>query len=946
MRNRWLLNHLTPAVLLGAAWLGVAPAAPSADESLVDAIERLADSSFEQRRAATHTLWAAGEAARPLLEAAAESKNAEVRSRAQTVLDHFKYGILATTPAEDVALIGRFRQGDRGVKTDALKQLAERGSIEVVLRLLKLEPDKRMHATVRAQLIGYLEKSANISQIMRMAGQAPTSTLRSDFVRIALTKYENEDDFNAIVRLGATHADPEVRRAIGAWIEQSSSRFMPVLIEQGEYATVERLLELSAVGELGMRHLAVYALLRGDLEQRIDALRQRISQSAEAEDADAIRLLAWLLRAKGDRAAAREVVGQLGDAGHELMRTLLAESADWEAARRFNEASPRPSELEGAPAERLGFRAAYERLAGDEKAFRETIDELIRLANANLSMSRHCAEVLLIHGETDRAIQLKQTEAPIEAFELMCEQFRYAEAFRLAEIGEDEAARHAWFVQMADDARTHANRSQQRLGIGLYAAQVLARVGHRNEAQEAFELIGQALRTDGFVSRIRSLCDAELKSGFKDLAFQHSAMIVGKDRSILSTLFPKNHPTADTLWDYFRQVDSKETYATTLGRIRQLLYRRPGQTSPPVGLEPLIDAIERAAVGDSPAKQARWLHAAGRTAELWGRRDLAKRCFGQAAEHSASAAFSYADQCVVDTNWLEAAHWYRVSWELDHRRAGSIFLQGKMLANAGRADEGRQLMELARLMPLADSEARYQQLAAPLKSHQLGDEAARQWKLIAEQGIQADEEVLSAVRDLGNVAERTDPLAAADYWERMLLACLQLKFRFVHSKGYIQIPYLVHKTRGRGLLAAERTDQAVTSIERAHRICPGDGGLVELVVPALEAAGRPELADQLFDKTYEIMAASSRLFAHSSVIRNDLAWMSARCNRRLDEALQLAEAAVEFSPRTASYIDTLGEVHFRRGELTEAIACAERCLEIEPDNRGYQKQLDRFRASQ
>ena len=58
-----------------------------------------------------------------------------------------------------------------------------------------------------------------------------------------------------------------------------------------------------------------------------------------------------------------------------------------------------------------------------------------------------------------------------------------------------------------------------------------------------------------------------------------------------------------------------------------------------------------------------------------------------------------------------------------------------------------------------------------MKSHQLTGDAVAQWKLIIQQGNWSEEDVLGAVRDLGNNAEKHDLSAAADYWEQMLLAC-------------------------------------------------------------------------------------------------------------------------------------------------------------------------------
>jgi hypothetical protein len=58
---------------------------------------------------------------------------------------------------------------------------------------------------------------------------------------------------------------------------------------------------------------------------------------------------------------------------------------------------------------------------------------------------------------------------------------------------------------------------------------------------------------------------------------------------------------------------------------------------------------------------------------------------------------------------------------------------------------------------------------------------------------------------------------------------------------------------------------------------------------------------------------------------NNLAWMLAMRQERLDEALDLAEQAVDAMP-TPTFIDTLGFVHFQRGEYDEAIRAYERSV--------------------
>ncbi|MEZ5666725.1 MAG: tetratricopeptide repeat protein [Alphaproteobacteria bacterium] len=60
---------------------------------------------------------------------------------------------------------------------------------------------------------------------------------------------------------------------------------------------------------------------------------------------------------------------------------------------------------------------------------------------------------------------------------------------------------------------------------------------------------------------------------------------------------------------------------------------------------------------------------------------------------------------------------------------------------------------------------------------------------------------------------------------------------------------------------------------------------------------------------------------------NNLAWMLASRHDRLDEALDLAEQAVDVHP-SPTFIDTRGYVHFQRGEYDLAIADYERSLNM------------------
>ena len=85
-----------------------------------------------------------------------------------------------------------------------------------------------------------------------------------------------------------------------------------------------------------------------------------------------------------------------------------------------------------------------------------------------------------------------------------------------------------------------------------------------------------------------------------------------------------------------------------------------------------------------------------------------------------------------------------------------------------------------------------------------------------------------------------------------------------------------------------------------------------------------------------------REFPRAAAHHNGLAWLAARCGRRLDDAIRHAEAAVRLDPEQAAYVDTLAEVHFRRGNRGQAIALARRAVELEPENSQFRARLQQF----
>lgn len=77
-------------------------------------------------------------------------------------------------------------------------------------------------------------------------------------------------------------------------------------------------------------------------------------------------------------------------------------------------------------------------------------------------------------------------------------------------------------------------------------------------------------------------------------------------------------------------------------------------------------------------------------------------------------------------------------------------------------------------------------------------------------------------------------------------------------------------------------------------------------------------------------------------LMNTLAWMLAQNALGLDAALKYARRGVRLKPENASIVDTLAEVLYQRGEISQAIKIERALVAAHPDRADLQAQLARF----
>lgn len=153
----------------------------------------------------------------------------------------------------------------------------------------------------------------------------------------------------------------------------------------------------------------------------------------------------------------------------------------------------------------------------------------------------------------------------------------------------------------------------------------------------------------------------------------------------------------------------------------------------------------------------------------------------------------------------------------------------------------------------------------------------------------------------------------------------------------------IHYRRWRAARAG-KPDEAKKHLDELLRLDPADIEIAIEVVPALAAAGRKADADKVFDAAYALLKKLLDDEPQNPEHMNNLAWLCARCDRHLDQAMDLSNRAVTELPENYAYLDTAAEACFRTGDAKRAVELEEKALGFRPRDDFMLEQLARFRA--
>jgi len=757
---------------------------------------------------------------------------------------------------------------------------------------------------------------------------------------IAFDQLQKQKAVKTLLALLEAETDPQLRAEILQRVVRNGDTAIPQLLLDGNFGQAEELLRLGAsIDDRMLRDYVAFLHIEGKLELRLAELQKADSRAGAVVD----KLLAAMLRANGDLAGAL-VVARRTPFIH-MEDALLFELGDWRALAARAKVPDLESDVPAQNIEPLGLLTAYQRLAGNEREFAESINNIQEQAAAEPAGLWYYFEALAINDRPTEAVELLRAAGDFQAFNLLARQGRFREAFSAAGVRDIRAPVDQWFKPVA--GLPNEGRAAQFANL-LRAAKLLDRLGENEPARKLLIQVGKGLGRDQS-HQLGALAQAELQLGMQVEALATAGLAIeGPPSEVLQSLFPQQAAHAAVWWEFFTEKYAGESNGAKLQRVRRML---------DVPALQALDHKDFVAITDAAYSRARtlpqvdrWQNAIAAACMARGDTELA---IGYLPPFQSQAAMDnlmrLGDLLLKNKRPSEAARWYKQSWELSRQQdATALYLLGRTKANADEAgegaEEGRKLMKLAAFVPLSDGLKRHG-LATGLQARGFAAEAQTHSEL-ALRFETFEAWPAQALQEVGNAASsRGDFRQAAARWEQLALSVLRTSTTFGESEAYLQLPHLIHKSRGRGLLAEGKIAQGLREFRLAQQYLPADCQLPIDVSPRLAELDRQGDADQLFDAAFEANEAACADFPRAAGLHNDLAWMSARCGRKLAAGLRHAERAVELMPHNAAYLDTLAEVQLQSGQQQLAISSIRRALVLSPDEAYLKRQLGRMQQN-
>lgn len=911
--RRW--RAATGCLLASACCACLAAEPPLDPRSPSPATQRLASGTFDQRQRAMRELWADRDSNQAAVQLAVADPDPEISSRAEWVLERWRRGILVDTPA------GAVRQLESGSLPDAVQKLLDLGqfagavvAIEEAIAAVDDVALSRASVALGRGFPFHVRLADQEGQLGELAELIDRLATTPDWI-------VSRNQFWRLLDAGSERW-PEVGSRPGAGEAELWRGAAVALLAAGRHDEA-----ISLVERLGGRELLwACQLLAGRWGELARGQVEAAEQAADRAERD--RHWAYVLLA-ADRAGDRELRAK---AVEEL--SSLGEGADRD-------------ELQGATQLRW--------------------------------------QVLAMHGEIDAAVADLSRTQPLSAAEVLAQSGRLAEAFEL--LGWDPNATDRELAALVREARAAIESWQPtprevppQLDRLLAIARLLHQAGRRDAAWDLFRGAADSAGTakpEAWAMARAFVMQAMLRLNrvdwLTDLVTLHETVaLTNTDRYFLARPFDVRAETFDALLAGLSQllpVSDQDALRTTMDFLA-------GQT--PHGFDPIDDyrRLYDWLIGQGAARQGRPNRQAQRPVvrlnsdfarlfESHGQIELAKQArLDLASMGDQEAVLELAEAELQEGRGQSARGLFQAVWrrlDAERRQPDRLNLIDESAALAMRAmlgeavaatrlgdDRGAEdlwrLIDLAMGGPSAKSRDSFAKLLIDQGFDERAEAICRDLLPGSLLGLTDQIDFYGVARNYHRAVLRRDPALAAELLDLGLVGTIETTP--FYPAAYVSLPALVHRQRVLAMVTAGDIEQVRPQIDAIMRLNPIDIDFGEKAIKRFREVGWHSLADATMERIYQSGKRHLASFPLDVSTANNLAWILALSDHRLDEAEEWSWRTVWLTPDSSVYRDTLAEIWYRRGRTDDAIALAEACLLDQPGEWHIREQLRRFRGAE
>lgn len=754
-----------------------------------------------------------------------------------------------------------------------------------------------------------------------------------------------------ILKLYAGEKNAQLLKRIQGSIDEVAVIAARECLVNGDPAGAREYLEMAPADPAGLMALADFHRSQGTL----DAEMKR-AKTLKGGNADA-----WLLalyRASGNIEAARDAATAAGETRiAAAMSVLLGDPIPW---MRINLTS-----RDGEAVHKTYTELAIKRWQG-KKLLATDLEPLVRSLgmNNNGSVRKTAINSLFLLGEPALGEEAFAKISPTDAFGYFDSLERIPESLKALGLDPENPDYVTWvetrvasLLKEADDEEGHEMSAASDL---IVLANFMDRRGMSGQFQAAFmkPLAGLAEKDEKtFVDFLGLLIGSGRKgSGAPDMAKRVAAEWAGENGGrwgdVMEAAFGDDEETG-IVWNWLADLDPKASFRDRFDGLLALM----AMGTDPLHLREKWLALGWKAIEQTPADQRKpqfekMYYAVGmqpdvvNNLKLW---DLYPK-----EDRDGFFRNSRISDLTIAGRWDEAAAFFldqiaRISKSKLDPSPSTHACAAACLRRAGRMEEAAVQDEWVEKLALGNDAYKI------AVGYQFGDDFTRaaQW---FERAVRQDDPspVSIYIYALDEYGER---LLEQGKW-REAAAVFEVNAQTAASLGnniglpLLKLRYRLQADLGRAL-ANLKTDRAgsLSLLEHCYQMFPGDGTLADYFFPSIRKVGLIKEHDDWFKSSWERMTAVAAEFPGSSNTLNTTGWMAARALRNLDEAEDYLDRALALKPNEGTYLDTMAEIHFSKGNRAKALEWSNRAVNFTPGgdedtgNESFllRRQLEHFR---